>query len=68
MWALLIILAKPGVQVGLQLRDGPVNLFAECDAVELVEDGAMEALTDSLSGMMILAPWCLPLPRGSELW
>jgi hypothetical protein len=48
MWAPLIIVKEPGVQVILQLLDGTVDLFAECHTVELVEDGAMEALTNSV--------------------
>jgi hypothetical protein len=28
----------------------------------------MEALANSVSGMMISAPWCPPLPRRSGLW
>ena len=37
---------QPGVEVGLQLVDGTVDLLAEGDAVELVEHGAVEPLAE----------------------
>ena len=39
---------EPGIEIGVQLLNPPVDLFAERDAVELVEQGAMEALADSV--------------------
>jgi hypothetical protein len=39
---------EPGIEIGVQLLNRPVDLFAERDAVELVEQGAMEALADSV--------------------
>src|SRR5262249_6476840 len=48
MWAPFIIIKEPGVQVVLERLDGTVDLFAECHTVELIEDGTMEALTDSV--------------------
>ena len=48
MWPSLIIIDEPSIEVGLQLLNGPVDLFAERDAVELVEQGAMEAFADSV--------------------
>src|SRR5256886_17247743 len=44
----LIVVDEPGVEVALQLVDRLVDLLAEGDPVELVQDGAMEALADSV--------------------
>src|SRR5512133_1984901 len=44
----MIIVDQPGIEISLQLVDGAINLLAERDPVELVQDGAMEALTDSI--------------------
>ena len=48
MWPLLVLFGDPSIKVGLQLVDGAIDLLAERDPVELVEDGAMEALADSI--------------------
>jgi hypothetical protein len=37
-----------GGEVGLQLVDRAVDLFAECHPVELVQQGAMETLANSI--------------------
>ena len=39
---------RPSVEVGLQLVDRLVDLLAEGDPVEFIEDGAMEALTNTI--------------------
>src|SRR4029079_11957420 len=44
----LIVFDQPGIEVGLQLVDGPIDLLAERHPVELVEHGAMEALADTV--------------------
>jgi hypothetical protein len=43
----LIVVSEPSVKIGLQLFDGPIDLFAERDPVELVEQRAVETLADS---------------------
>jgi hypothetical protein len=48
MGAPFIVLGDPGIEVGLQLVDRPVDFFAERQPVELVEHGAMEALADAV--------------------
>jgi hypothetical protein len=42
----LVVLLDPGVQIRLQGLDRGVDLLAEGDAVELVEDRAVEPLAD----------------------
>ena len=37
MWPLLIVLADPQIEIGLQLVERTIHLFAERDTVELVE-------------------------------
>jgi hypothetical protein len=48
MWALLIILADPQIEISLQLVDRTIHLFAERDTVELVEHDFVEALADAV--------------------
>ena len=48
MGSLLAIFGDPRIKVGLQLADGSVDLLAERHPVELIQDGAMKALTDSI--------------------
>src|SRR6516164_9560410 len=48
MGPVLVVLGDPRIKVGLQLVDRAVDLFAERHAVELIQDGAMEALADSI--------------------
>ena len=48
MGALFIVFDEPDVEVGLQLVDRRIDLLAERNPVELVQDSAMEALTDSI--------------------
>ena len=45
---MLVILGDPRIKVGLQLVDGVIDLLAERHPIELVQDGAMEALADSI--------------------
>src|SRR5262249_27866477 len=48
MWPRLIVFRNPCVQVGLQLVDRTVHLFAERDTVEFVEHGLVESFTDAV--------------------
>jgi hypothetical protein len=48
MWPLLIIYLNPTIEIGLQLFNGTVHLFAERDTVKFVEHGFVEALTDTV--------------------
>ena len=45
---LLVVGFDPGVEVVLQARDRGIGLLAEGDAVELIEDGLVEALSDAI--------------------
>src|SRR5499425_1922257 len=44
----MVVLDQPGIEVSLQLVDAAVDLLAERDPIELIQYGAMEALTDSI--------------------
>ena len=44
----LIVSVDPGIEVGLQLGERPVDLLAERYAIELVERGFVEALADAV--------------------
>jgi hypothetical protein len=48
MWPCLIVLFDPRVQIGLQLVDRTIYLFAERNTIELVERGLVEAFTDAV--------------------
>ena len=48
MWTLLIEVADPQIEIGLQLVDRTIHLLAEGDTVELVEHGLVEAFTDAV--------------------
>jgi hypothetical protein len=48
MGSLLVVVDEPDVEVGLQLLDRLVDLLSEGDPVEFVEDGAMEALANTI--------------------
>src|SRR6266487_5344899 len=48
MWPRLIVFANPQIKIGLQLVDRTIHLFAEGDAVELVEHDLVEALADAV--------------------
>ena len=45
---MLIVFGDPSIEIGLQLVDRSVDPLAERHPVELVEDGAMEALADAI--------------------
>src|SRR5579859_2849860 len=49
MWPCLVILADPFIKIALQLVKGTIHLLAECDTVELIQHGPVEALTDAVS-------------------
>jgi len=55
MWAYFVVLADPGIEIGLQLIDGTIHLLAECDTIEFVQHGLVEALTDAV-GLRALGP------------
>jgi hypothetical protein len=46
--SVVIVCADPGIEIGLEILDGPVDLLAERHAIELIEHGAMEALADAV--------------------
>ena len=48
MWPLLIEVADPQIEIGLQLVERTIHLFAERDTIELIEHGLVEALTDAV--------------------
>ena len=48
MGVLLVVFGDPGIKDGLELVDGAIDLFAERHPVELIQDGAVEALADSI--------------------
>ena len=48
MGPLLVVFGNPGIQVGLQLVERAIDVLAERHPVELVKDGAMEALADAV--------------------
>ena len=48
MWPRLVVFADPHIKIGLQLVTGTVHLFAERDAIKLIEHGLVEALADTV--------------------
>ena len=48
MWPLLVVAFDPEIEIVLQLLDRGIKLLAEGDAVELVKDGLVEALSDTI--------------------
>ena len=44
----LVVLIDPEIEIGLKLSDGVVDLFAESDAIELVEQGLVEPLDNTI--------------------
>ena len=48
MWPTIIVFDQPSIEVGLQLVNSVIDLLAERDPVELVQDGAMKALADTI--------------------
>jgi hypothetical protein len=55
MWAYLVVLAHPSIEIGLQLVDGTIYLFSERDAVKFVEHRRVKPLTDAV-GLLVLMP------------
>jgi len=55
MGVLLIVFDQPDVEIGLQLVDRQIDLLAERNPVELVQDSAMEALKMPLvCGLLVM--------------
>src|ERR1700751_3043382 len=48
MWPLLIVLADPQIEIGLQLVDRTIHLLSEHDTVELIEHRFVEALANAV--------------------
>ena len=48
MSALVIVVLQPFIQIGLQRGNAFVELFAECDLVEFLQDRLMEPRTDPI--------------------
>ena len=44
----MVVFGDPGIEVGLQLVDGAIDLLAKRDAIEFVKHGAVEALADAV--------------------
>ena len=49
MRTLIVVFGEPGIKIFLQLRDRAVELLAECNAVELIEQRLVEALANAVS-------------------
>jgi hypothetical protein len=50
-WASLIVLLEPRIEIVLQLLQGRVELFAKSHAIELILHGAMEAFADAVGAL-----------------
>src|SRR5262249_34912752 len=44
----MIVLDRPRIEIGLQLVETAIDLFAERNPIELVQDGAMKAFADAV--------------------
>ena len=44
----IVVFDQPGIEIRLQLIGRVIDLLAERDPIELVQDSAMEALADSV--------------------
>ena len=44
----IIVVIQPGIEIGLQLADAAIDLVAECNPTDLVQDAAMEAFADAV--------------------
>src|SRR5215467_8625766 len=68
MGPLLVVSGDPRIKVGLQLVDRAIDLFAERHPVELIQDGAMETLANTVCLFVGSWSWCgcdrCPRPRG----
>ena len=45
MGTLLVVFREPGIEIGLQLLERPIDLLPECHAIELIQQGLVEAFT-----------------------
>ena len=45
---MLVIFDEPGIQIGLQLLDTPVNFLSEGDLIELFQGGLVKSLADTV--------------------
>jgi hypothetical protein len=48
MWPAFIVTFDPFIEIFLQIRDRGVELFAERNSIELIEDRLVETLTDTI--------------------
>ncbi len=48
MGAFIVVVIDPLVQIDLQLLDGLIDLFAECDLIKLLQDGLVESFADAV--------------------
>ena len=48
MRTLIVVFREPGIKIFLQLRNRPVELLAECNAVELIEQRLVETLANAV--------------------
>jgi len=48
MGSFIVVVIDPLVQIDLQLLDGLIDLLAECDLIELLQDGLVETLADAV--------------------
>ena len=51
----IIVVIQPGIEIGLQLADAAIDVFAERNPTDLVQDGVMEAFADAV-GLRALGP------------
>lgn len=62
MWALLIVLLNPRIQVRLEFLPRPIDLLPERDAIEFVQHDLVESLTDPVGlGMPRFRPGVLDI-------
>jgi hypothetical protein len=48
MGAVVVVVRHPIIQIGLQLLDRAVNPAPECDLIELLQDGFVEAFANAV--------------------
>lgn len=48
MRAFVVVMVQPFIQIGLQRVDAVINLLAERDLIELLQDCLVEPLTDPI--------------------
>jgi len=65
MWAVLIVVRHPRIEIGLQLFQCPIDLLPKRDPIELIQHGIMEALADPIGlGMPCLGPGVINVLHG----